>query len=58
MFWLVFFAALAVQFGLYALFRSYKASADRIAANELSRVTRRRLDGGQFIGARNRLGED
>jgi len=51
---LVFAAALAVQLGGYALYRSYKASADRLAANEL----RPRADGGATIGARNRLGED
>lgn len=55
---LVFAAALAVQFGGYALYRSYKASADRLAANELRRSLRPRADGGQMIGARNRLGED
>lgn len=55
---LVFAAALAVQLGGYALFRSYKASADRLAANELRRSPRPRADGGQMIGARNRLGED
>lgn len=55
---LVFLAALAVRLGGYALFRSYKASADRLAANELRRSLRPRADGGQMIGARNRLGED
>lgn len=55
---LVFAAALAVQLGGYALFRSYKASADCLAANELRRSLRPRADGGQMIGARNRLGED
>lgn len=55
---LVFAAALAAQLGGYALFRSYKASADRLAANELRRSLRPRADGGQMIGARNRLGED
>lgn len=55
---LVFIAALAVQLGDYALFRSYKASADRLFADRLYRETRPRADGGQFIGARNRLGED
>lgn len=55
---LVFLAALAIQIGAYALFCSYKASADRLAANELRRSLRPRADGGQFIGARDRLGED
>ena len=55
---LLFAAALAVQLGGYALYRSYKASADRLAANELRRSLRPRADGGQMIGARNRLGED
>lgn len=55
---LVFLAALAAQLGGYALYRSYKASADRLAANELRRSLRPRADGGAMIGARNRLGED
>lgn len=55
---LVFLAVLAIQIGAYAFFRSYKASADRLAANELRRSLRPRADGGQMIGARNRLGED
>ena len=55
---LVFAAALAVQLGGYALYCSYKASADRLAANELRRSLRPRADGGRFIGAHNRLGED
>lgn len=54
---LVFAAALAVQLGGYALYRSYKASADRLAANELRRSLRPRM-GGHAIGFRNRLGED
>lgn len=54
---LVFLAVLAIQIGAYALFRSYKASADRIAANELRRSLRPRM-GGHAIGFRNRLGED
>ncbi len=55
---IVFFAVLAIQIGAYALYRSYKASADRLAANELRRSLRPRADGGAMIGARNRLGED
>lgn len=54
----VFVAALAAQLGGYALYCSYKASADRLAANELRRSLRPRGDGGAMIGARNRLGED
>lgn len=54
---LVFLAVLAIQIGAYALFRSYKASADRLAANELRRSLRPRM-GGHAIGFRNRLGED
>lgn len=55
---IVFFAVLAIQIGAYALYHSYKASADRLAANELRRSLRPRADGGAMIGARNRLGED
>lgn len=55
---LVFLAVLAIQIGAYALYRSYKASADRLAANDLRRSIRPRADGGAMIGARNRLGED
>lgn len=58
LFALVFAAAMAVQLGGYALYCSYKASADRLAANELRRLLRPRADGGAMIGARNRLGED
>lgn len=54
----VFLATLAAQLGAYALYRSYKASADRLAANELRRSLRPRADGSAMIGARNRLGED
>lgn len=55
---LVFAIALAVQLGGYALYHSYKASADRLAANELRRLFRPRIDGGRMIGARNRPGEN
>lgn len=55
---LIFAAALAIQLGGYALYRSYKASADRLAADDLHRSFRPRADGGAMIGARNRLGED
>lgn len=54
----VFAAALAIQIGAYALYRSYKASADRLAADELRRSFRPRADGGTMIGARNRPGEN
>lgn len=56
---LVFAAVLAVQLGGYALYRSYKASADRLAANDLRRSVRPRADGwDRMVGAHNRLGED
>lgn len=51
-------AVFALQLGGYAVWRSYKASADRIAQQRFHRETRRIGGAGRFIGGSNRPGEN
>lgn len=51
-------AVLALQIGGYALWRSYKASADRIAQQRFNHETRRIGGAGRFIGGSNRPGDN
>ena len=56
---LVFLAALAIQIGAYALWQHIKRECRAAQLREDMAATRSRLiNGGAFIGARNRLGED
>lgn len=59
MFWLVFIAVLAIQFGAYALWQYIKRECRAAQLREDIAATRlRSINGGAMIGARNRLGED
>lgn len=56
---LVFLAALAIQIGAYALWQHIKRECRAAQLREDMAATRSRsINGGQMIGARNRLGED
>ena len=56
---LVFLAVLAIQIGAYALWQRIKRECRAAQLREDAAATRlRSINGGAFIGARNRLGED
>lgn len=56
---LVFLAALAIQIGAYALWQHINRECRAAQLREDMAATRSRsINGGAFIGARNRLGED
>lgn len=56
---LVFLAVLAIQIGAYALWQHIKRECRAAQLREDMAATRSRsINGGAFIGARNRLGEN
>lgn len=56
---LVFLAVMAIQIGAYALWQHIKRKCRAAQLREDMAATRSRsINGGAFIGARNRLGED
>lgn len=56
---IVFLAVMAIQIGAYALWQHIKRECRAAQLREDMAATRSRsINGGQFIGARNRLGED
>lgn len=53
----VFLGTFGLLVGIYAVWQSYRAAADRVQMREDVRNTRPRASAGRFIGGHDRLGE-